>query len=71
MERLGEHGPTIPRQQSTNMALAQIGWVGQTGAVYPMGSAPTRDQEPGSYGPLLISVGVWEDLGDDSWGIRD
>jgi hypothetical protein len=65
------HGPTLPREQSTNMALAQIGWLGQTGGIYHLGAAPSKDQEPGGYSPLYLSVGVWEDLGEGHYGIKD
>lgn len=68
---LHKHGETIPRERSMNIALAQIGWVGKTGTVYPFGQPPNRRNEPGGFAPLLISVGTWEDLGDGRWGISD
>lgn len=69
--RLSEHGPTYPRDRSMNMAIAQIGWVGHTGTVYPLGAGPTGEQEPGGFSPLLIPTGTWEDLGEGRWGISD
>lgn len=67
----GKSGPTYDRDSSMNMALAQIGWLGFSGRVYPIGDGPTSAQEPGGFSPLLIQVGTWEDLGDGAWGIRD
>lgn len=52
-------------------AFAQVGWICQTGAVYALDDAPGRDREPGSFQPLYIAVGVWEDLGDGKYRIKD
>jgi hypothetical protein len=68
---LHKHGPTTPREQSMNMVIAQIGWIGHTGVVYRLDQAPTSHDEPGGFAPLLISVGTWTDLGDGRWGISD
>jgi hypothetical protein len=69
--RQSEHGPTLPREQTKDFALAQIGWVGRTGTVYQLHHGPTSGQEPGGYAPLYISVGTWEDLGQERYGIHD
>jgi hypothetical protein len=68
---LSDHGPTIPREQSMNTAIAQIGWIGKTGTVYRLDQPPTSSSEPGGFAPLLISVGTWEHLGNEHWGIHD
>jgi len=62
---------TIPREHSMNMALHLVGWLGQTGQVYPLGAGPSSEQEPGGFSPLYASIGTWEDLGDGRWGIHD
>lgn len=51
--------------------MRQIGWLGQTGAVYEFDDAPYDGREPGGFSPLYIQVGTWEDLGDGHWGIKD
>lgn len=68
--RMHQHGPTLPR--GNNLALVQVGWLGQTGATYDLDDQPLDgDREPGSFTPLYIAVGVWEDLGDGHYGIKD
>lgn len=69
--RIGDHGATYQRDMTCDMALAQIGWVGSSGYVYPLACGPNSSEEPGGFAPLLIQVGTWEDLGDGHWGIRD
>lgn len=54
-----------------NMAMAQIGWRGQSRTIYPLDNPPTSTSEPGGFGPIYISVGTWTDLGDGHWGIDD
>lgn len=71
MLRSCEHGPTLPRDLTADMALAQIGWLGHTGTVYSLDAPPNSTREPGGFGPLWICVGTWKDLGDGSWGIDD
>lgn len=68
---IGDHGPAIDRTLSADMALAQIGWIGASGTVYPLGSGPSRAQEPGSFAPLYIQIGIWEDFGGGKYGISD
>jgi hypothetical protein len=63
------HGPTVPRE--SNLVLKQIGWLGQTGQVYAYDDQPMDSREPGSFTPLYFAVGVWEDLGDGQYGIKD
>jgi hypothetical protein len=43
-------------------AICQIGWLGQSGETYAMGT-PLEEihaKEPGSYQPLYIQIGTWE-----------
>ena len=63
------HGPTLPRD--SNLALAQVGWIGATGEVYALDDQPRDGREPGSYSPLYLALGVWEHLGDGKYGIKD
>lgn len=42
-----------------NMALAQVGWIGQTGEVYALHDPPMDSREPGSFSPLYMQVGVY------------
>lgn len=51
--------------------MAPIGWLGASGEVYPITDHPIDGREPGGFSPLYISVGVWEYLGDDRWGVKD
>ncbi|WP_280366153.1 hypothetical protein [Nocardia wallacei] len=66
-----QSGQTIPRDRSKDMVLQQIGWLGQTGTFYTLDAPPTREQEPGSFGPVYKQIGVWEHLGDGHFGIKD
>jgi hypothetical protein len=51
-----------PMQQGSNAAMAQVGWLGQTGNVYPLDMPLTEihQQETASYCPLYVQVGTWE-----------
>lgn len=68
---LHQHGDVIDRERSASVALAQVGWIGQSGGVYALNDQPMDGREPGSFQPLYISVGTWEDLGDGHYGIKD
>lgn len=67
--RMHQHGPVLP--SDSNLAIAQVGWLGETGTVYELDDQPLDVREPGSFTPLYIAVGVWEDLGDGHFGIKD
>jgi len=60
---------TLDRQSTA--ALAQVGWTGQTGAVYNIDDAPYDDREPGGFAPLYIQVGTWVEYDDGVWRIED
>ena len=64
-----EHGPALPRDDRT--VMAQVGWLGASGAVYALDDQPLDGREAGSFTPLYLGLGVWEDLGDGRWGIKD
>jgi hypothetical protein len=49
-----------PMRPESKAVMAQVGWLGQTGEVYPLKPLPTAEQEPGSYTPLYIQIGEWE-----------
>lgn len=61
----------IPREHSLNKVLAQVGWIGQSGQVYALDDQPMDGREPGSFQPLYIQIGTWEDLGAGRFGIKD
>lgn len=61
----------VSREASQRLALAQVGWIGQSGGVYALDDQPMDAREPGSFQPLYIAVGAWEDLGDGHYGIKD
>ena len=68
--RLPMHvGRTIPR--NPGLALNHVGWLGQSGTVYALDDEPHGPREPGSYAPLLMQIGTWEDLGDGHYAIKD
>lgn len=60
-----------PLPQTSRLVMAQVGWIGGTDAVYALDDPPMDSREPGSHSPLYIALGVWEDLGDGHWGIKD
>lgn len=62
---------TVPRVNSQNLALAQVGWIGQTGEVYALDDQPMDSREPGSFQPLYIAIGKWIHLDNDRYGIED
>lgn len=66
---LSKGGRTLPA--TDRPVMRQVGWLGQTGAVYELDDEPNDGREPGSYGPLYVQIGVWEDLGAGKWGIKD
>lgn len=39
--------------------LRQIGWIGQTGAVYALDDQPMDEREKGGFQPLLIQTGTF------------
>lgn len=41
------------------MALAQVGWIGQTGEVYALTDPPRDGRERGGYAPLYIQIGTY------------
>lgn len=63
------HAPVVP--SADRPVIAQVGWLGASGAVYALDDQPLDGREPGSFSPLYIRVGTWEDLGDGKWGIKD
>ncbi|MET9262393.1 hypothetical protein [Amycolatopsis sp. NPDC004079] len=56
MLALSEHGPAF---RSADAALAQVGWIGQTGAVYALHDPPRAGREPGSYEALYVRIGTY------------
>lgn len=66
-------GAVIPRGRSDGMVLRQIGWLGhRDGTVYALGDNPLSDgRERGGISPLYETIGIWEDLGDGHFGIKD
>lgn len=43
-------------------AMAQIGWLGNSGETYPLGTplSEIHEKEPASYRPLYIQIGEWQ-----------
>ena len=64
-----KHADPLP--WSSTLAMAQVGWIGGTGEVYALDDPPYDGREPGSFSPLYMAVGVWEDLGDCHYAIKD
>ncbi|WTZ52546.1 hypothetical protein OG716_11055 [Nocardia sp. NBC_01388] len=64
---------TISRDRSKDMVLRQIGWLGHhDGTVYALGDDPLSDgRERGGISPLYETVGIWKDLGEGHYGIKD
>ena len=68
--RLPMHvGRSVAR--GSEVALSQVGWLGQTGTVYALDDEPRDCREPGSYAPLLIQIGTWVDLGGGHYAIKE
>jgi hypothetical protein len=63
--------PDTPRAEHQPV-LRQVGWMFHN-IVYTMDSAAVTElMERGeTISPLYIQTGVWEDLGDGKWGIKD
>jgi hypothetical protein len=59
-----------PLPPDSRPVMAQIGWVGQSGAVYALGDEPHDRREPGSYRPLYVQLGERVDAGG-KWIIRE
>lgn len=60
-----------PLPASDRPAMAQVGWLGQTGAVYALASPPSKSSEPGSYTPLYMQIGVWVEVEPGTWVIAE
>lgn len=71
MAKLMQHVHSDPIPRDSRLVLVQVGWLGATGEVYPLNDQPMDDREPGSFTPLYIAIGVWENLGDGKYGIKD
>jgi hypothetical protein len=67
--RMSKQGQRLPRD--SDAVMAQVGWIGQSGYVYALDDQPRDAREPGGYSPLYIQIGVWENLGDGKYGIKD
>lgn len=57
---------------SRNAAMIQVGWLGQSGAVYTMNTALSdiHKHEPASYMPLYIQIGEWEQNDKGEWYVE-
>ncbi len=67
--RLETSGPDLPRGDRQNV-LRQVGWLSRDNEVYDL-SDPDLTTVLDGLRPLFIVTGVWEDLGDEKWGIKD
>ena len=61
-----KHKPVL--SHGDQHAMAQVGWIGGSGRVYGLDD---DINEPANFTPLYIAVGMWEDLGEGRWGIKD
>lgn len=52
-----------PLPQYNREVMVQVGWLGATGGLYGLHELPTIRQEPGSYTPLYISIGQYNEDG--------
>lgn len=67
-----KHSGAISRDKSQNMVLAQVGWLGFSGTVYPLTNAdPGPTSEPGGFSPLYLQLGSWEEIEPGAWRIKD
>ena len=71
MTQLVQHRHAKPLPRDANPVMAQVGWLGASGTVYALGDSPSDGRERGSYSPIYIQIGTWEDLGDGRRGIKD
>jgi hypothetical protein len=67
--RASEQGARLAH--NSRAAMAQVGWLGFSGAVYRLDDPPRDHREKAGYQPLYIQIGVWEYLGDGKYGIKD
>lgn len=51
-----------PLARDSKAAMVQVGWVGQTGKVYELGTplSEIHKIETASYAPLYMQLGEWE-----------
>lgn len=68
---MSRHHEVLPRSVDAQPAMAQVGWLGQTGTVYPLDAGPNRVQEPGGFAPLYLQVGVWKEIEDGTYAVFD
>jgi len=67
--KLHEHGRVLPHD--SRAAMAQVGWLGASGTIYPLHKGPARGEEPASFTALYIQLGVWEEIEPGHWAIKD
>jgi hypothetical protein len=51
--------------------MSQVGWLGQTGTVYPLDGPSPSLSEPGSYQPIYIQIGTWREIEPGTWIIDE
>ena len=71
MTKLDPSAPGYTLPATDRPAMRQVGWLGHSGSVYTLYDLPNNGRERGGYSPLYVRIGVWEDLGDGRFGIKD
>lgn len=62
-----------PLPPNNKQVMVQVGWLGQTGEVYPFHTQHSviAQTEKGSYAPLYMSIGQYELNDDYQYTIHD
>lgn len=73
MGKLAMHIQGKPLEPNNKQVMVQVGWLGQTGEVYPLETThgEIAKTEKGSYAPLYMSVGTYELNEDYQYVIHD
>jgi hypothetical protein len=62
-----------PLDRNSKAAVAQVGWLGNTGAVYPWGTPldEIHKHETGWYTALYVQIGEWEKDNKSNWHVEE
>jgi hypothetical protein len=73
MSKLSMSIQSEPLLPNNKQVMVQVGWLGQTGEVYPLHIAhgEIAKTEKGSYAPIYMPIGQWELNQDYQYVIHD
>ena len=73
MKPLRSNNHATPSRHESQAAMAQVGWLGFSGNVYPWGTTldEIHEHEKGGYEALYIQIGEWEQDDKGNWHVEE